>query len=67
MLYFLVRYRYKKGVNEVGATEEAGAGIEVLWTVIPLIIVIYLAMQSLTLYTRQRTPPPDSLPVKVEG
>ena len=67
MFYFLFRYRYRKGVNETGAIEEGGPGIEVLWTVIPLIIVIYLAMQSLTLYTRQRTPPPDSLPVKVEG
>ena len=69
MLYFLVRYRYRKGVNEQGAHEEesAGPGIEVLWTVIPLIIVIYLATQSLVFYTSQRTAPADSLPVKVES
>jgi cytochrome c oxidase subunit 2 len=67
MLYFLYRYRYRKATNEVGAVEESGHGIEVLWTVIPLIIVIYLAIQSGAFYTVQRTPPPDSLPVKVEG
>ena len=72
MLYFLVKYRYRRGVNEQsaqGAHEEEGPGIgiEVLWTVIPLIIVIYLATQSLAFYTRQRTPPADSLPVKVES
>jgi cytochrome c oxidase subunit 2 len=69
MLYFLVKYRYRKGVNEQGAHEEIdpGPGIEVLWTVIPLIIVIYLATQSLVFYTSQRTPPADSLPVKVES
>src|SRR3990172_4600569 len=69
MLYFLVKYRYRRGVNEQGAHEEdgPGIGIEVLWTVIPLIIVIYLATQSLVFYTRQRTPPADSLPVKVES
>src|SRR3990172_12296780 len=49
MLYFLVKYRYRRGVNEQGAYEEGGHGhgIEVLWTVIPLIIVLYLATQSL--------------------
>ena len=69
MLYFLVKYRYRSGVNEQGAQEEEGpsVGIEVLWTVIPLIIVIYLATQSLVFYTNQRTPPADSLPVKVES
>jgi cytochrome c oxidase subunit 2 len=69
MLYFLVKYRYRRGVNEQGAQEEVGPspGIEVLWMVIPLIIVLYLATQSLVFYTGQRTPPADSLPVKVES
>jgi cytochrome c oxidase subunit 2 len=67
MLYFMVRYRYRPAVNEVGSHEEAGVGIEILWTVVPLIIVIYLATHSFALYTRQRTPPPDSLPVKVQA
>lgn len=69
MLYFLVKYRYRKGVNEQGAQEEVvpSIGLEVLWVVIPLIIVIYLATQSFVFYTSQRTPPADSLPVKVEA
>lgn len=67
MLYFLVRYRYRKGVNELGAVETGGPGIEVLWTVVPLIVVIYLAVQSAAFYTQQRTPPPDAMEVKVEG
>lgn len=67
MLYFLIRYRYRKGSNEQGAVEEGGPGIEVLWTVVPLIIVIYLAVQSAAFHTKQRTPPPDSLPVKVDS
>ena len=65
--YFFFRYRYRKGINEVGADEDGGLGLEVLWTVVPLIIVIYLAVQSATLYVEQRTPPPDSLVVKTEG
>jgi heme/copper-type cytochrome/quinol oxidase subunit 2 len=51
MLYFLFRYRYRKGINEQGAVEEGGPGIEVVWTVIPLIIVLYLAVQSAAFYT----------------
>ena len=67
MLYFLVRYRYRKGSNERGAIEEGGPGIEVLWTVVPLIIVIYLAVQSAVLYAKQRTAPADAMQVRVEG
>lgn len=67
MLFFLWRYRWRPGSNEVGASEEAGPGIEVLWTVVPLIIVLFLATQSFALYAHQRTAPPDALPVKVEA
>jgi cytochrome c oxidase subunit 2 len=67
MLYFLWKYRYREGINEHGAVEEGAPGIEVLWTVIPLIIMIYLATQSFALYARQRTAPADALAVKVES
>lgn len=67
MIYFMAKYRYRKGINEVGAREEGSLGIEILWTVVPLIIVIYLATQSFANYTQQRTAPADSLPVKVQG
>jgi cytochrome c oxidase subunit 2 len=67
MLYFLWKYRYRAGVNERGAVEEGGPGIEVLWTVIPLIIMIYLATQSFALYAGQRTAPADALQVGVES
>ncbi|OGW59913.1 MAG: cytochrome c oxidase subunit II [Nitrospirae bacterium RBG_16_64_22] len=67
MIYFLFRYRYRKGVNEEGSHEEGGFGIEILWTAVPLIIVIYLATQSFANYTQQRTAPPGALPVKVQG
>lgn len=67
MTYFLVKYRYRKGGPETGAQEDGKLSIEVLWTVVPLIVVIYLATQSFALYGQQRTPPPDSLAVKVEG
>ena len=42
--YFLYRYRYQEGVNEKGADEHGSMGLEVLWTIVPLIVVIYLLM-----------------------
>ena len=68
MLYFLYRFRYQEGVNETASTKEYEShGLEVLWTIVPLIVVIYLAMQSLTLYSEMRNPPPESLVVKTTG
>ena len=67
ILWFLLRYRYKEGVNEVGADEDGSFGLEILWTVVPLIIVIYLAVQSAVFYVEQRTPPPDSIVVRTMG
>ncbi len=67
LIYFLVRYRYRGGVNETGAVEHGNTGLEVLWTVIPLIIVIYLAVHSAVLYAEQRTAPADSIVIKTEG
>ena len=68
MLYFLYRFRYQEGVNETASTKEYEShGLEVLWTIVPLIVVIYLAVQSLTLYSEMRNPPPESLVVKTTG
>lgn len=67
MLYFLRKYRYQAGINEVGSTEEGGVGLEVFWTVVPLMIMIYLASQSFALYSTTRNAPADSMPIKVEA
>ena len=68
MLYFLYRFRYQEGVNETASTKEYEShGLEVLWTIVPLIVVIYMAVQSLTLYSEMRNPPPESLVVKTTG
>ena len=65
MLYFMIKYRYKKGKNEVGEHIHGNHALEITWTVIPLIIVIYLATQSFAYYKDQRTPPADAMEIKV--
>ncbi|GBC88015.1 Cytochrome c oxidase subunit 2 [bacterium HR13] len=67
MLYFMIRYRYKPGKNENGAPIEGNNALEVTWTVIPLIIVIYLATQSFVFYKQQRNAPQGAMEIKVTG
>jgi len=65
--YFLIKYRYRKGVNEEAQHVKESPALEVLWTIIPVIIVIYLATQSFAFYKTQRTAPADSFEIKVTG
>ncbi len=65
MLYFMFKYRYKKGVNEVGEPIHGNTTLEILWTLIPLLIVIYLATQSFAYYRDQRKPPENAMEIKV--
>jgi len=67
MLYFLFKYRYRKDANERGADEHGSIGLEVLWTVVPLMIVIYLAVQSAVFYKDQRTAPADAITIRTTG
>ncbi len=67
-LYFMIKYRYKPGEREVGDQEHEGHwGLEALWTIIPLIIVLYLATHGFALFTQMRTPPENALTIKVQA
>ncbi|MCS6997961.1 MAG: cytochrome c oxidase subunit II [Aquificaceae bacterium] len=63
--YFLVKYRYRKGINEKAQHVEESKALEVLWTIIPTIVVIYLATQSFAFYRVQRNAPEGALEIKV--
>ncbi|MDW8096856.1 MAG: cytochrome c oxidase subunit II [Aquificaceae bacterium] len=64
-VYFLVKYRYRKGVNERAQLVKESKALEVLWTIIPTIVVIYLATHSFAFYKVQRTAPEGALEIKV--
>ena len=63
MLYFMIKYRSSKNKEPSGHTENLA--LEVTWTIIPLIIVIYLATQSFAFYKQQRTAPENSFEIKI--
>ncbi len=65
-LIFMIKYRYKEGENEVGDQEHEGHwGLEALWTIVPLIIVLYLATHGFALFTQMRKPPENAMELKV--
>ncbi len=67
-LYFIFKYRFQKGVRELGDQEKHGHwGLEALWTIVPTIIVLVLATYSFAVFQKQRTAPPDSMVMKVTG
>ncbi len=42
-IYFAIKYRYRKGEHEEGEHIEGNTALEVVWTVIPTIIVLFWA------------------------
>ncbi len=66
LLWFLIRYRHRPG--RAAAYVHGHTGAEVIWTVIPALIVGYLAFASQRVWARiQGPPPPHQLEVEVKA
>lgn len=66
MLYVMVRYR--RSANPVPSKTSHNTFIEVIWTVVPVIILLVIAVPSIGLLADQYKPAPkDALTVKVTG
>ncbi len=63
MIYFVIRYSRKR--NPVAEDVKDSVSIEVLWTVIPTILVIVIFFAGWKGFQYMRTVPPDAMPVKV--
>jgi cytochrome c oxidase subunit 2 len=60
--------RYNRRSNPVPSRTSHNAVIEVIWTIVPALILVAIAVPSMVLLNRQyRTPPKDALTVKVTG
>jgi cytochrome c oxidase subunit 2 len=64
-IYFAIKYRYKKGEREEGEHIEGNTALEVVWTVIPTIIVLFLGTYSFANFVKQRNAPEGALELKV--
>ncbi len=65
MLYLVVRYRRSK--NPESAHIEGSALLELLWTVIPIAIVLFMFYLGLKGYTLRKEAPEDAMPVDVRA
>ena len=65
MLYAIVRFR--RGANPVPSRTTHNTLIEVIWTLVPVLILVIIAVPSIKLLAAQYSPPKADLTVKVIG
>lgn len=66
ILYVVVRFNRKR--NPVASKTTHNTMIEVVWTILPVIILVMIAVPSITLLARQyETPPVDAVTIKATG
>lgn len=65
LLYVVVRYR--RSANPVPSRTTHNTVIEVVWTLVPVLILVAIAVPSIKLLANQYSPPKADLTVKVVG
>src|SRR5436190_4922228 len=65
LLYAIVRFR--RGANPTPSRNSHNTLIEVIWTLVPVLILVAIAIPSIRLLRHQYTPPPADVTVKVTG
>jgi cytochrome c oxidase subunit 2 len=65
MLVAIVRFR--RGANPTPSRNSHNTTIEVIWTLVPVLILVGIAIPSIRLLRHQYTPPPADVTVKVTG
>ena len=65
LAYTMVRYR--RGKNPTPSRTSHNTFIEVVWTLVPVLILVAIAIPSIRLLQHQYSPPPADLTVKVIG
>ena len=66
LLYAIVKFNRR--ANPVPSKTTHNTAIEVIWTVIPALILVIIAVPSITLLARQyETPPADAITIKAVG
>ncbi len=68
LLLFIVMIKFRRGANPEPSKTTHNTFIEIIWTVIPVLILLVIAVPSISLLAKQFEPAPeDALTVKVTG
>ena len=65
LLYAIIRFR--RGANPVPSHNSHNTVIEVVWTLVPVLILVGIAIPSIKLLSHQYSPPPADVTIKVTG
>jgi cytochrome c oxidase subunit II len=65
LLFAMIRFR--RGANPVPSRNSHNTTIEVIWTLVPVLILVAIAIPSIRLLRHTYSPPPADLTVKVTG
>jgi cytochrome c oxidase subunit 2 len=67
ILLFAVVFLFRRSRNPVPSRTTHNTGLEVAWTLIPVLILVAIALPSIRLLAHQYSPPKADLTVKVTG
>jgi cytochrome c oxidase subunit 2 len=62
-----VLFRYRRAANPVASRTSHNTVVEVIWTVIPVLILVWIAVPSFRLLANQYEPPKAGLTIKATG
>jgi cytochrome c oxidase subunit II len=65
LLWTMIRYR--RSANPVPSRTSHNTFVEVVWTLVPVLILVAIAVPSIRLIRHQYSPPPADLTIKVTG
>ncbi|MGE5561864.1 MAG: cytochrome c oxidase subunit II [Bacillota bacterium] len=67
ILLLIALVRFRRGANPVPSRNSHNTTIEVIWTLVPVLILVAIAIPSIRLLRHTYSPPPADLTVKVTG
>lgn len=67
MIYFAIRYRQRGGVDHDTPQIHGNNTLEVIWTVVPTIVCIFVAYYGIIFYRDMRVVPENALTIDVRG
>jgi cytochrome c oxidase subunit II len=67
MFWFAFRYRFRPGQPKPEPTASHNTALEMVWTVPPLIIVMFIAYKGFTGYMDMSVPPPNTYNIDASG
>jgi cytochrome c oxidase subunit 2 len=67
LLLFWVVFRYRRGANPTPSRNAHNTTLEIVWTLVPVLILVLIAIPSIHLLARQYDPPHADVTVKAIG